>query len=279
MANDHHSFVHSDQQPGIHEFIGEEQAVLIGQLRLDPEGAGGRIHLVVDRQDCPRGDFVVMLWSQASTTIGCPVAWRLSTRGDVLLREREDHGNGLYGGDHQQSAGVGGVHQVPNIHKAQPDPAIDGRSNVAIGKVQLCRINLGLVHLDSSFILADEGFLRINLLLRHAQAFLVDGLIPLEISLRILKSGLILGELPLRLIELRLVWPRVNFKERIALVDLLPFGVVDLHDLTIDARMHGIGGQRGDGSQAVEENIDITLHALATTTGVMRGAFGPAAAV
>jgi hypothetical protein len=65
-----------------------------------------------------------------------------------------------------------------------------------------------------------------------------------------LASWLVLRLGGLRLRELRLQRARVELREQLAGLHVLPFDEADLVELAVDARLHGHGGHRGDGADA-----------------------------
>ena len=60
------------------------------------------------------------------------VGFVLDPAGDIVLRDREHHGDRLQLCNHRQASHVGGVHNVPRIHYAQADTAADGCSDATL---------------------------------------------------------------------------------------------------------------------------------------------------
>ncbi len=102
----------------------------------------------------------------------------------------------------------------------------------------------------------DLGQLRIDLLLRNHARF-EKLLIPIVVNLHVAQLRLILRELPFGLFELHLIWSRIDLDERLALVNHLPFGEIDLDDLAVHAAADGNGVVGGDGTQPVEKDRQV----------------------
>ena len=56
-----------------------------------------------------------------------------------------------------------------------------------------------------------------------------------------------------------LVGPRIDLRQKVALLDHLAFGEPDFRELTVDLRLHGDGGDRRDGAERVDDDADIAL--------------------
>lgn len=90
--------------------------------------------------------------------------------------------------------------------------------------------------------------LRAGGLLRHQRA------VALEIEPRVLQQRTVARQLSLRLLELYLEGPRVDFGQQVAGLDHLPFAEVHPQQLAVDARAHGDRVQRRDRAQCVQHD-------------------------
>ncbi len=78
-----------------------------------------------------------------------------------------------------------------------------------------------------------------------------------QVDLRVLEQSLVAGKLPIGLIQSRLIRPRINLDQRVILVDHLAFFEVNLHQLTVDAALHGYRVDRRYGAQSGVVNRDV----------------------
>lgn len=128
---------------------------------------------------------------------------------------------------------------------------------MAIGEIEFRRLDICLILLDKPLVLLDQEFLIRHLL--HGDAVLAtQDYKTLQVRLRLIEQPLVMGELPLRKIERRLKGPRIDLRQKIALVDELAFLEANLHQLAIDLRLDRNGGERRDRSEAYERLIHLT---------------------
>src|SRR6185437_10248461 len=141
-------------------------------------------------------------------------------------------------------------------HLAQPDAPRDRRGDVAVGKIDLGGLDLRLVRLDRSLILLHQRPLRIQLLLRDG--ILLDQLLEaLQVQPGIREERLIFTQRALGLRQGRLVGPRIDLREELALLDQLAFLEGDLLQLAADLGAYRYGGERRDRPQRRNANLDI----------------------
>ena len=113
-------------------------------------------------------------------------------------------------GDDEHRVRIGGVNDVARIDLPQSNPPRDGRSDVAIDKVQLRTVDGGLVVPNGSLELVHRGLLRIHLLLGHWPGARQQTLEPLIVQLGIAQPSLVSELRGLGLLERNLVWSRVR---------------------------------------------------------------------
>ena len=156
---------HVELQPRVDELVREQRPIVVRELRLEPHRAGGRIDLVVDRQQ--RADrqatlLVAVVRLDRKRRAGREV---FAQRRQAVLRDGEDDGDRLQLRDHDQAAGIAGVDDVAGIDQAQPEPRGERGGDAAVDELQLGAVDLRLVGLHRALVLANQGLLRVELLL------------------------------------------------------------------------------------------------------------------
>ncbi len=145
---------------------------------------------------------------------------------DVVLRNREDHGDRLQLRDHCQAGEIGGMHDIAGVDHAQPDAARDRRDDAAIGQLQPGTLDLSLIGLDRTLALLDQGNLTVNLLLRGLLRF-EQQVISIQVELRHLERRLVFHQCSLGLMQLNLEGTGIDLGQQIPLMHHLAFGEVD----------------------------------------------------
>ena len=111
---------------------------------------------------------------------------------------------------------------LPGSTWRSPTRAADRRCHAAVGELQLGAVDLALVGLDRALVLANQRFLRIDLLLRN-RILREQRTVALEVELRVLEQRLILGHLALRLRQLDLERAGIDLGKELARLDDLAF--------------------------------------------------------
>ena len=246
------------QQLGIHKLVRKQRVVGIFELRTHLHGAGGRVDLAVER-DHASGRQKLDIGAVVGRDLerGAGIQLRHDLR-QVVLGDRKDHSDRLHLRDHRDSGVVAGLHVVSRIDKAKADTAGDRRYDAAVEHVELLLIDLRLIELHRALVLLHDVDLILVLLARY-RILLGKFLVAYEVDLRLRQQALIVGELAFELRLQKLVGPRIDLRQEIALLDQLPFGEPDLQELAVDLRLHGNGGDRGDGAQRVDDDPDVAL--------------------
>ena len=250
------SLLDIQEQSSIDELVGEQFIVVVGEDRLELDGAGGRVNLVVDRQQRSRGQPPLSLPIISLDRHALPGFELGKHRGETIFRNGEDHGNGLQLRNDHQPRGIARVHNVAGVHQAQPHSPTDRRGDPAVDQIHLDALDLSLIVLDGPFILTDQSLLGIQLLLLD-RILRPQHLIALQVEPRVLQQSLVARQLSLELSQLRFERTRVDFSQQVPLVDELTFLEPDAHQLSIDAGMDGDGIQRSDRSKSVEVDADV----------------------
>ena len=73
------------------------------------------------------------------------------------------------------------------------------------------------------------------------------------------EQALIVRELTFVLRLQQLVRPGINLRQKVALVDKLPLGEADLHQLTVDLCLHGDSRNRRDGAESIYDDANVAL--------------------
>ena len=148
--------------------------------------------------------------------------------------------------------------QVAHRDDVAADAAADRRGDLRVLQVQLARRHHGLVGRNVGEIDAPSrgGLIQVRLCRRPSAS---EPEIPLVLRLVIRQLRLVLGDLRLRLVEQRLIRPRVEFKEDVPLLDQRPFLEVDLVQVAPDVRPHLDGIDRGRPARVVRGVGDVPL--------------------
>src|ERR1700722_7064095 len=247
-----------DQQPDIDELVRVESFRFVRELRPCLDCSGGRIDLTVEGLQDTVGNF-----AGSAAIVGNCGQHRaglhpLQDRLDVVFREREQHADRLQLRDHDETVGVAGRHVVALVHQAQTDTAVQRRNDAAILQVYLGGLDSRAVGFDRALILRDQRDLRIQCLTRHG-VLRCQTLVAGQIDLGALQQRFITRQIAVRLGQGSLVWPRSDLREQVALLDVIAFLEIDLHQVTADLGPDGHGRERGYRTEGVEVDPDIAL--------------------
>ncbi len=144
-------------QPHIDELVGEKAAVGVIKHRFQFGRAGCCIDLVVDGQQGARGNLMRVVAVIRFHNQLPPPFHRLLHLRKLILRKREDDGNGVNLCDHDQAGRVGGVNDVAGIDLPQSHNTVDRRINARISEVHLGCFDCSLVGLNGARSLAFVG--------------------------------------------------------------------------------------------------------------------------
>ena len=204
---------------------------VLGEERLQSDRPGAGIDLIVDGEQCSGGEFLFLL--PVICLDGELTYLKLGEhRRQAVLGDGEEHRGRLQLGDQHQTGRVGGMDDVPRVHLAQSHAPPHRSDDPAVGELQAGGVDLSLVDLDSTLVLAHQGVLGVQLLLR-------DGVLrpELPVALQIdpgvsLQFG-VACLLPLSLGQLHLEGTRVDDGEEVAAFHGLPLPEADLHKLAV----------------------------------------------
>ncbi len=236
--------------------IREQAEIVVGELRLQLDRARGGIYLVVH---CQQRAAAQLRLARTVVGVHCQllaVMQFLHYRGDVVFRECKDHRDRLQLRDDNDAVGVARMHDVADIDLAQPEPTADRCGDARIGELQLGTVDLGLVRLERTFVLADQRGLRVELLFGDG-ILLEQRAIALEISLRVFQQRLVASHGAFGLRELDLVGPGIDLCEQVALFDHLALAEHHRAQFAVDMRPDSDSVERYDRSQPVQVKIDI----------------------
>ncbi len=130
------------------------------------------------------------------------------------------------------------------------------RGDACVGELQLGVVDLTLVELDRAFVLADQGLLRVHLLLCD-RVLCVQRPVALDVDACIREQRLVARHLAFELRELRLVGARVDLGKEISLLHHLPFPEQYPHQLAVHPAAHGHRLERRHRAQAVQVDVDV----------------------
>src|SRR5579862_437672 len=141
------------------------------------------------------------------------------------------------------------MNNVARIDLSQSDSPVEWSCDVAVNDLQLRVVDLCLIGAHGALKLVRQRLLGVDLLLRDAPRR-NQSCISVQVQLRVTQLGLVTKELGLHLLELHLVWTRVNLDQQFARSDILSLADIYLHDLPVDAALDVGGVERGHRSQA-----------------------------
>ncbi len=251
-------------QAGIHKQVGKQGTVLVLKGRAQLKGSGSRIDLVVGSGELAGSNLFRHLPVPGFDRQLAAMLHLGDNFVQIVFRQSENHRDWLDLRDHQQGGCSIRGDQISGIDQAKPNPAIDGRSNVAIGHLHLVILQGALIVLDGALILQDEFFLVFESLSRNGVA-LPGVLIALQIHLGFRQQILIALQSTLRLHHLRLIGSGVEIDQRVTLMNQLTFAIMHCRDDAGDLRGNRIGVDRGNGADRLQ------VHADAAQLGSSRG--------
>ena len=229
---------------------GQRLRFVFGKGRLEFDGAGGGVNLVVNHGKCSRVQdrCIVAIQGQHRDRALGEFA---GNDADILLREGEHDGNGTQLGDDHDAVAVGGVDDVALVHQAEAATAVQRGANGGVIQLHLATVNSRLVVFNHGVKLAHQVALRVRGLSGDDVGQVQ---IALPIQFGVVQLGLVLRLLGYGLVQSRPERGGVNQGQQVVAVNVLAFGEGDLDQLAVHPRFdrHGIEGL--DGPQAVEIN-------------------------
>ncbi|MNT13948.1 hypothetical protein D3C72_1489330 [compost metagenome] len=158
---------------------------------------------------------------------------------------------GLQLGDPHQPGGVVSLNHIAGVDQAQADASGDGRGDPRIVELQVGVVHLAAAGLHLPLVLLHQGFLGI-------QQLAGDGVpapelaVALQVEPGMHQQRLVPGQLAAGLGQHHLERPRVDFRQQLAGLDLLPLGKMQAQQLAIDARAHQHAVDRHHAAKGVE---------------------------
>ena len=160
--------------------------------------------------------------------------------------------------DRHDAVLIGVMHDVARIDQAEPGSSRQRRLDDSVAELGLGIVDRRLIALDLGGQLIDHRLLRVDLLLGGV-ILLGQAERTVEIEPGVLQVGLVLRLLGERLIERRLIGPRIDFHEGIALIHHSALLEGDLDDLAVDAAAHGDGAERLHCPEPIQVDGEIGL--------------------
>lgn len=227
----HHVMQGVGQQVHIHELVGEQRLVLVIEARLEFQGAGGDVDLVVQALQHAVGfqGHVAAVPGFYRQLVAGVITRQHGFQG--VFRQREDHADGLGLGDHRQEGGVVGGDEVAHVHLAQADTPGNRGADLGKFEVELGVIHRALVGLDRALVLQHQRFGGVQGLLGDT-VLGIQVAITLHVDLGVFQLGLVLQQRALGLEQGILVTARVDFRQQVTGLDHLPFFKGDLDQLS-----------------------------------------------
>src|ERR1700729_1070957 len=229
--------------------------VLVFEDGLEADGAAGRIDLVVHYRQRSFRQRPLAVGRDRDGLERSSALSALDVR-QLIFGRGENDGNRLNLSDRDDPGLSRGIDDIADIDLTQADDAGDRRLDVSV-------IELGLRIVDGSCVSRDLGGE-----LRYAGALGVELLAggeltqldeALQVQVDVGEIGLVLLFLGLGRVERRLIGPRIDFGQQVALLDVLAFGKRDLVDLAVDAGTHEDGVEGLNGSKACQVDWKVRL--------------------
>lgn len=134
-------------------------------------------------------------------------------------------------------AGIAGVHQIARIDLPQTHDALDRRRDVTKAQVQLCRFHRRVVPRDRRKQMIYQRLLGVDLLTR-CKIPLRQRAVARQVLPGVDKVRLVLAFLRRRRVERGLERPRIDHRQHVALLHLLPLGRRHLVQGAVNACPH-----------------------------------------
>ena len=264
-----------DQNLGIDELVGEQRAVRVVEHGAHLDGAGGGADLAVRSHQAALGQFPAH--AAVIHGDGKPVVFVHARQhvADGIFGDGKQHGNRIHLGHHGDAGTLAGADVVAEIDAAQTDAPGYRRHQPRETELDRRAFHRRFIGIDRAFVLLGGGFGGIQILLRRRMRGEQRPL-PFEFRLCIDQRRPVLGELPLRLVERRLVAARIDDRKAVAGTHHLPLAKIDPDDLAADLRGNGGGGERRNRPQCAQGHVDVAFDGLGHAHG-LRLAHGAAA--
>ena len=140
----------------------------------------------------------------------------------IVLGHGEQHADRLDLRDHDEAVGIARRDVVALVDQTQPDAAVERRDDSGVGEVDLGRLHHGAIGFDRALVLRHQRGLGVELLTRHG-VLRGKALVARKIDLRAFQQRFVARELTALLRQRRLIGPRIDLGEQIALLDLVAF--------------------------------------------------------
>ena len=115
-GDDDRVFFGIHQQTGVDELVRKQRVVQVAKARLQLDGPGGCIDLVVEAQQLADADFLFIGTIPGFNAERFARFLRLHHRGDAVFRQGEDHINRVRLGENHNPGGVPAGDLVADIH-------------------------------------------------------------------------------------------------------------------------------------------------------------------
>ena len=226
--------------------------LLVGQRRLDANGAGGLVDLVVDQRYRAAIELVLAI-ARERRRGHRPALERGAQLPELLLGQSENDRDGLELRHHHHAGGIGRVDDVARVDQADAGAPVDRRGDGGVLELGTGAVDGGRVALDLRGQLRDERALRVDGLLA-CQVLGREQCIAVHVAPRIGELRQVLGARGDGHVERRLVGPRVDLHQQRALPDVLSLLERDFVDLTVDPR------RDGDGVEGLHRPESLEIH-------------------
>ncbi len=235
--NQSHIVLRVDEQFDVHELAREKSVVFVVKDGFEFQGSRGWVDDIIESQQCAGCQFLASFTVKSIHRQFLSLEQLLLNLGEMIFSDAEDNRDGLELRDHHQDSGAIGLHDISGIDQPQSHAPGDRRGDMRVYQIDLGIRQLALVIFHRAFILQHDLLLIVKLLLGDGVA--IQGLlVAFQIDLGFPQNRLIVRQLSLDLRQCRLIRARIDFDERVALSNHLPFAIVDLRNLALHPAGH-----------------------------------------
>ena len=245
-----------EQHHHVDELAGVEPLVGVLEVRAQHHRPGRGVDLGIDRLQLPGGELRhIGPVESGNREHRAGMDARHDLR-QAVLRYRKLHRRRIEHRQHHDAAGGAGLHVIAGIDLPQTDAPVRRRDDVAIGQVELLRLDLRLVVIDRALVLFDGPHL-VLIGLPGDRLLVGERSVALEVHLRLFERRFVAGELRPVLFQGHFVRPRIDQRQQLSLLDQLPLLEPDAHQITVDLGGDGNGRERRYRAERAQRQADI----------------------
>ena len=237
VGNQHGSLGGVQDQPHVHELARPKMAIGVGDGGAQTHGAGAVLHGIIEESEFAGAAAIFRVRGNAHQNLEASSIHLAADFGQVAFGDREVGVDRIESLNQKQRSGIG-LHDVADVHQARTGAAIDGRVDMTILEVELGVFHGGFGSLDLRLVEGNGVFLGFVIELRDG-AGIGDAGVHLQLRIGEVQGRAALRQLRFRGVELRLIGPRIDGKERLIFFELRAVVEQPLGDAAGNLRRHG----------------------------------------